>query len=349
MSHFTLMVIGPETKEEIDAALAPFDENMEVEPYRSYEKGDAEDYWFVRSVRRDAQHFREGTGLEEGDLRNPMWGKDPLTPDEKRAEYEEQAELEKSFSTPATWGEVASAYNAKYGDEDGDRLLVDDDGRAYTMSTYNPLSKWDWYEVGGRWAGYLRVKPGAETELNFSWGWKEVPEDERPGKGRADRAQLKDIDFEAWRKEYADAANAKYDQYEKFKAEHGMPPKWDHDEVDARIKAGESIDEIRKAYHSNPLVQLMKKEFEETLGWGADLWREFGGLDREVYVNRAVNRVAVCYATLNNGEWIAPGHMGMFGMSSDDEDSSREYEARISELLDELDPETWITVMDLHI
>lgn len=69
MSHFTLMVIGPETKEEIDAALAPFDENMEVEPYRSYEKGDAEDYWFVRSVRRDAQHFREGTGLEEGDLR----------------------------------------------------------------------------------------------------------------------------------------------------------------------------------------------------------------------------------------------------------------------------------------
>ena len=43
MSHFTLMVIGPETKEEIDAALAPFDENMEVEPYRSYEKGDAED------------------------------------------------------------------------------------------------------------------------------------------------------------------------------------------------------------------------------------------------------------------------------------------------------------------
>lgn len=353
MSHFTLMAIGYETDEDLAAALEPFNENTEVEAYRSYLEGDAEEHWFVKSVRRDAEHFRNGTGLEERDLQNIRYGQPPLTPDEKRAEYEAQAELEKSFSTPATWAEMISVYNEKYGDEDDDRLFLGEDGRAYEMSTYNPHSKWDWYEVGGRWAGYLRVKPGAESPLNFSWGWKDTPPEDRPGGadgvGRADRAQLKDIDLEGWRAELAADAQAKYDKFEAFVAEHGMPMKWDQDEIQARVEAGESIDDIRKAYHADPIVQLMKKEFEDVLGWGANLWEEFGDMDRETYVNRKKSRAGICYSTLYNGEWIAPGRMGWFGMSSEDESSQREYDARVSELLDELDGETWITVLDLHI
>ena len=36
-----------------------------------------------------------------------------------------------------------------------DGYTTDEDGNIYT--TYNPQSKWDWYEVGGRWDGYLSV------------------------------------------------------------------------------------------------------------------------------------------------------------------------------------------------
>lgn len=36
-----------------------------------------------------------------------------------------------------------------------DGYTTDDEGNIYT--TYNPQSKWDWYTIGGRWDGYLRV------------------------------------------------------------------------------------------------------------------------------------------------------------------------------------------------
>jgi hypothetical protein len=33
----------------------------------------------------------------------------------------------------------------------------------YYMSTHNKGSKWDWYEVGGRWRGKIEVKAGAKS------------------------------------------------------------------------------------------------------------------------------------------------------------------------------------------
>ena len=41
------------------------------------------------------------------------------------------------------------------------------------MSTYNPQSKWDWYEVGGRWDGAIQNKPHEvnESQELFSKYW----------------------------------------------------------------------------------------------------------------------------------------------------------------------------------
>lgn len=33
---------------------------------------------------------------------------------------------------------------------------------AGNMSTYNPNSKWDWYQLGGRWSGFFKLKAGKE-------------------------------------------------------------------------------------------------------------------------------------------------------------------------------------------
>ena len=55
-----------------------------------------------------------------------------------------------------------------------DGYTTDEDGNLYT--TYNPLSKWDYYDVGGGWKGYLRLKNGEHTnsakvsEIDFSSG-----------------------------------------------------------------------------------------------------------------------------------------------------------------------------------
>ncbi|MGV6946979.1 hypothetical protein [Sphingobacterium kyonggiense] len=35
------------------------------------------------------------------------------------------------------------------------------DGTWHKYSTYNPNSKWDWYSLGGRWSGMIKLKEGA--------------------------------------------------------------------------------------------------------------------------------------------------------------------------------------------
>lgn len=94
MGHYTVLVAIDPTdpkRPDLETALAPFDENTEVEPYRKYETGAPADYW--------------------------SWEKTPDSPAEP------------------TWTQVVEFHNAKY---DDDPLHVDDDGRAYVLSTYNP-------------------------------------------------------------------------------------------------------------------------------------------------------------------------------------------------------------------
>lgn len=45
----------------------------------------------------------------------------------------------------------------EYKDSDGD------------TTTYNPKSKWDWYQVGGRWGGYFLLKNGQRVDT-CRWG-----------------------------------------------------------------------------------------------------------------------------------------------------------------------------------
>jgi hypothetical protein len=56
--------------------------------------------------------------------------------------------------------------------------LVDDDGNIY--STYNPLSKWDWYQCGGRFSGMLKIRKKKSGKRGYEY---------------ADEARLGDIDF----------------------------------------------------------------------------------------------------------------------------------------------------------
>lgn len=61
--------------------------------------------------------------------------------------------------------------------------------------TYNPNSKWDWYQVGGRWTGFFKNKKGAKGKV------MQIPENlknfYRPAKrGHSDIIKVKDVDFD---------------------------------------------------------------------------------------------------------------------------------------------------------
>ena len=94
-------------------------------------------------------------------------------------------------------GQFDELYKAKGEDWNFNRWRKDEDGVWREYSTSNPDMRWDWYEIGGRWAGWLQLKEGAErmSPLNFSWGWsddlKQRTAAERPL--RADVAYLGDI------------------------------------------------------------------------------------------------------------------------------------------------------------
>ena len=82
-------------------------------------------------------------------------------------------------------------------DWNGNCYRKDADGVWREYSRSNPRMEWDWYEVGGRFAGRLILKDDAEmiAPPSFSWGWsaeaKRKVLDAKPR--RVDIARLGDI------------------------------------------------------------------------------------------------------------------------------------------------------------
>jgi hypothetical protein len=50
-----------------------------------------------------------------------------------------------------------------------------------------------------------------------------------------------------------------------------------------------------------------------------------------------------------DGEWVAPGEMGWWGMSSDGPGEREGYRIAVNKYIDSLSPKTWLVVLDCHI
>lgn len=138
MSHFYTLVLVPESVtepgEEVQRLLAPYDENLQVEPYRDDREPDIEsmiEFYstdrYKKVLSRRSEYDRDVLLKIEENLKE--WGPPRL---------EDRESLVK-------WYEHYS----------GEELLFDEDGTPYTRTQYNPLSQWDWWVVGGRWTGVL--------------------------------------------------------------------------------------------------------------------------------------------------------------------------------------------------
>ena len=176
MSHFVVLaLVGPEDartrktlENKVAELLAPYDENMKVEPYRREEDDDPA-YTTARSVEwmirfYNSREEREklypttyksltgkgagGSSGTEGDYR---WR--DLEGNIKKHE-EIDGLLEKHGPPKADDRESLKRWYAE--DWPGEELAFDpEDGTPFTMTTYNPRSKWDFYSIGGWWTGLL--------------------------------------------------------------------------------------------------------------------------------------------------------------------------------------------------
>lgn len=280
MSHFTVAVI---TKDgDYEKALAPFDENIEVEKYiRTSREENIAECKRIREKYENTDNERDKQWYLNSD-----WSKIDFTNDET----------------------IIKSYIELFNYDD-----LDEQGNKW--STYNPKSKWDWYSLGGRWCGTLRLKQPVKTKqsepslIYLKENPKEILEtlsDEL----KTDHAQVKDIDFTP------DLTDIEH--HKRF---------WEINVEDSPLKENEKAEDFRNFYRKNYYLE------------------KYG--DKETYIKEHTSFRT--YAILYHGEWIEPGEMGWFGCSNANKDGYAQYREKFEEIISNLDPEDWISVVDCHI
>jgi len=293
MSHFAVLVIG----DNVEKQLEKFDENIEMEPYVKYTKEQA-----IEKERQDILAYKER--YYDKFMADPEAYAADCT-NENHLEYLRNEFPKKLNFTDEELYQEAIEYEENLGPN------------GEIMSTYNPNSKWDWYQTGGRYAGRIILKEGVQKEEDpeFSWGWDAKAKEEVLKEPRVDSALMKDID---WSKMHN--VQSKYDKAIRFwemKVE-GAEPKTDDE--------------------------------KEALKW--DWYKTEYYTDR--YKNKETYAKAcscfTMWAIVKDGVWYEKGSMGWFGMSGESDDEALDWEMNMFDrFIKDLPEETRLTVVDCHI
>ncbi len=160
MSHYAVLVlVEPNAQSNnlenlVAGRLAPFDENLLVEEY------DRKCLCIGHLARRKAGEILAGEMGGWKDARNAFWKKYPVTinPKDREAFREEDERLNRiwreEFAVPRQRREE-EIFLSLPGHTDPNPECEGCMGKGVYRSQYNPLSKWDWWQIGGRWTGSL--------------------------------------------------------------------------------------------------------------------------------------------------------------------------------------------------
>ena len=172
MSHFSIAIIH-EDNESIDDVLAPYDENMEI----IYTKSKAE---HIAKFREDTLDYMKSVTYKEYEADPEEYIEECNNP--KHIEYITSFKERLSWTDEQAYVEQIKYYEPEQINKDGS-----------TNETYNPDSKWDWYQLGGRWSGMLIPKAGTTSAIH---GSKSLLDDRPEDKTKFDSILLKDIDWD---------------------------------------------------------------------------------------------------------------------------------------------------------
>ena len=269
MSHYKVLVIHNENQN-IEELLAPYDENLEVEPYLKYKHNDA-----IEMIKEEYMPFNDFL-----------------------KDYSDDKLLE--------W----------FADDCGYYLI---DGDIYT--TYNPKSKWDYYQIGGRFSGELEL--AEEGRLNAV--------------GEIEKKYHIDIDLKNLREDsdylrYVDTAPLKYIKWstplsstEKEKIRRW----WEINIYNMPLKEGEEKD---KYFFYKP--EYYKRRYKDA--------------ETDIRVQEAVNFFAVITP---DGKWYAPSNMGWWACTDGEPEDELKWDLEFYDrfIKPNLDSDLICTVVDCHI
>jgi len=321
VSHFTVIIELPASTEvenyaaELERRLARYDEELVVEPYRDYwESTDPRSHWSFEHVYDSDAMRTVAPGVAAEDI---------------------------------TLAQFVDAYNARYNSDPSEsRAQVDaESGRVYQMSVSNPDAKWDWWTIGGRWRGHFIAvekmsSDDAQLVLLSESAW--MNENLTLAERACDGGPIRLLDFDAMRADAVRKAEERCATYER--AIEGTPDAISWSDM---LAAHDDVDEARERYREQPRVQALAAAFDKfSFGCKIDEFK----WGRDIYVERARLSAVPGYAYLTyDDEWLSPGDMGWFGLSSDTVESREAYDVAVNGRIASVDPNTVIVLVDCHI
>lgn len=343
MSHFAVLVILPHepTDDKIAAALQPFHEYectgiddqyvTDVDVTEEVEAGWIKPAKMVRlangtAVSRWSDTLYTGPA-EAGSLSS---GKTFVLP-EGATEFEVPLSESGEYASIDDYAEAYGGWTRHA------------DGRFYKHT--NPNAHWDWYQLGGRYSGKLRTLTGRGVK-----GQPGLAESQTDANG-VDIARRSDLDFDTMKL-----------------ARIGQRAQW-LDKI--RDESGLGTDDLDRALRLQPQVTETWQNLPDPKPRGAEYsnWIEnsFGDDGKRLATaNRAswdlpelgkhttgrdwANDAPAftCWAVVKEGQWTEKGSMGWWGISTGDI-PQEEWEAKVSEFVENLPGDHWLAVVDCHI
>lgn len=311
MSHFCLLVIGPTNEAELAAALQPF-------------------------------HEFECTGMDDA------YVQDIDRTEEAKKEYEaSDSSSTESFLEFVEgwygWKSVTAENIDRSGPHKYGYVLIDDKGEVVKcVDRTNPEKHWDWWVIGGRFAGRLLCGPNARYVMG--------------GTGTAltcDSLRISDIDFDGLKARKKTEAFERFDEW--FTLQCFLPVARTLQDIRAEMGTDKE-DEARSAYYLQPRVQALRTKFSPMDGDLLSLYPCVPGVDedrvcraaRTAAGDKAAERPLGAFAVLKDGKWYERGEMGWWGIVHDEKDGD-EWDRQFAGLIANLPPETVITYVDCHI
>lgn len=327
MSHFTVLVIGPD----VEGQLAPYQENNLGGCPRQYlEFHDVEDE-YRKEYANDGVDMIE---MEDGELvyewdnrfkKGDFLNQETVIPAHLKRRHVKHSERYDSFGS----------FVEDWAGYEKDEAL----GRYGYWE--NPNAKWDWYQIGGRWTGFFKLKAGRKGDVGEPGILTPIAQS-----GSADILTKGDIDFEAMRDEAGEKAAEEYDRAMKIIGH--LPPNKTWEEMRGDDK---DADKTSKKYWAQPRCRAWdEKRRANWEGWpfAFDSSPDDYIIPRDRFIKNARDAAGIPFALIKDGKWLGRGEMGWWACVSNEKDRET-WNSVVANIIDGLPDDTPMTLVDCHI